>query len=148
MSKTTAKPRATKKYRALIAAGVSDERALEVLGVAEPKVDERVTQLVEAGFSEDEAKAILSASEEQGEVEDAPAPQTAKQRAEALVEEKGFGFTKGRVYVNEEILAAAVRVRRTGTPEVAATSGVGRVAGVLIYREDSGDVAIQNLVRA
>lgn len=72
---------------------------------------------------------------------------TPKQAGEALVAQRGLSFTRGRVYSNSDIIEAQVRVLKTGKPEVVSTSGVGRIAAVLIYRETSGDVALQNLVK-
>jgi hypothetical protein len=143
---TTTRTRSTKKYKALVAAGLDDATALKILGEPVAPQPNPLAQLLAAGFDEAEAAAILS--QHQGEATEPPAPVlTRKQAAEALVAEQGLTFTKGRVYVTADIIEAAVRVRKTGSPEVVRSSGVGRTAAVLIAKEDSGDVSIQNLAR-
>lgn len=148
---TIVRPRSTKKYQTLIHLGYSDEQALKVLaeiGVIEPEPLPEfpvVQQLVASGeFTLEEAQTLVASLSPDQPVH-TPAPLTPKQQAEALVEKAGLGYTKGRVYVNGAVLEAATRVLKTGTPEVTATSGVGHIAAVLVYREESGDVAIQNL---
>lgn len=160
---TTARPRSTKKYKALIAAGLDDSAALGVMGVSleaaepvvEPEIDPRITSLVEAGFKPEQAAQIV-AEQDAGSSKkkskkakkakaDAPAELSPKERAEALVAERGLTFTRGRVYVTSQVIEAQARVMKTGAPEVVQTSGVGHINAVLIYREDSGDVAVQNL---
>jgi hypothetical protein len=169
---TTAKrtnPRATKKYKALIAAEFSDGEALNFLasqGVdvshVQPKDDatnDALDALVKAGFTPEQAEQ-LNASQpakkgkkdkkrKKAKAAKAPAPEalTAKQEGEALVAQRGFSFSRGRVYSTMETIEAQVRVLKTGKPEVVSTSGVGRVVAVLIYREESGDVAVQNLAK-
>lgn len=49
------------------------------------------------------------------------------------------------MYLTLDTIEAAVRVRKTGSPELIRSSGVGHTKAVLLYREDSGDVAAQNL---
>ena len=78
---------------------------------------------------------------------EAPKPVTSKDVAEALVEEKGYTFTKGRVYGGVTLAEAIVRVHKTGSPQIVQSSGVGRTKGVLVYKEESGDVALQNLTQ-
>jgi hypothetical protein len=172
MATTTAtrtNPRATKKYKALIAAEFSDSEALNFLasqGVdvshVQPKdapEDDALAALVQAGFTREQAEQ-LNASQPKGKkakkkakkakaAKAAPAPEvlTAKQEGEALVAQRGFSFSRGRVYSTMETIEAQVRVLKTGRPEVVSTSGVGRVVAVLIYREESGDVAVQNLAK-
>lgn len=172
MSSTTiTRPKATKKYRALIAAGVSEADALDVLGFSTPApapVDDRLAGLIEGGFTEEQARKILgdqdasskpskkgkgkkgkkakaSAAVKAEVAEVVAASMSPKERAEALVAQNGLTFTRGRVYVTPDMIEALVRVTKTGKPEVVSASGVGRVAAVLVYKEDSGDVAVQNL---
>lgn len=168
---TTTRPRATKKYKALIAAGLNDNEALGVLGITpeqadvEVVVDPRIEALKDGGFTEEQALQILTdqdaGTKVKGKKKGKKAKVTAaikaeaaevlaaslspKQRAEALVAERGLAFTRGRVYVTGELIEAQARVMKTGAPEVGNASGVGRVSAVLIYREESGDVALQNL---
>ena len=123
---TNTRIRSTKKYKALIAADFSDDDAMKILAP--------------------EAKAKKKGKGKKAKAQ-APAELTAKQVAEALVAQRGLAFTRGRVYTNGPIIEAQVRVLKTGTPEVVQTSGVGRIVAVLIYREDSGDVAVQNLAK-
>jgi len=165
MSTTTiTRPRSTKKYKALIAAGLSDSDALLTMGVSEApvvtEVDNRVATLVSGGFTQEQAEQIVrdqdagakpakkgkKGKKAKAAKVTAPAELTAKERAEALVAEKGLTFTRGRIYSPADRLAEAiVRVAKTNSPEIVTSSGVGHVAALLVYREDSGDVAVQNL---
>lgn len=165
--------RRSKKYKALIETlKLSDPAALAVLGYtvepAEPEVDPRVTRLIETGaFSLAEAEEAVRASEtapeeaptdEPAEADEAPAePEqatsggdvelTSEQVGNGLVEAQGLTFTKGRVYLTADAVEAMVRVRKTGSPEIIQSSGVGRTKAVLFFRMDSGDVAAQNLTK-
>lgn len=158
------RPRATKKFKALIAAGLSETEAFNVLGVGDeaPTVEsDPVADLVTAGFTEVQARKIIAdraAGEgkvkgkkkgKKAKAEAAPEPEviSPKQAAEALVAQQGMTFTRGRVYGGIELAKAIVRVSETGTPEIVASSGVGRTSAVLVYRETSGDVAQQNLMK-
>lgn len=142
----------TKKYKALIAVGLSPDDAARryreiVEGAVTPEPDP-LAALVDAGFTEEEARAIVSSGAVvEAPVAEAPKPKTSQEVAEALVEEHGYAFTKGRVYVTADTIEAAVRVRKTGSPEVVTSSGVGRTAATLIFKLESGDVAIQNLAK-
>lgn len=124
----------TKKYKALLAVGLTDEKAQ---GVMNPASTSPLDILLEGGWNEDEARAILAG----GTVE----PDEPLDPAEALVESSPYSYTKGRVYVTTSIIEACVRVIKTGKPEIVKTSGNGRTKAVLIKREDSGDASIQNL---
>jgi len=170
MSSTISRPKATKKYKALIAAGVSESDALDILGGKEPApaADDALAGLVAGGFTEEQATKILADRDAQAKpakkgkgkkgkkakasaaikaevAEVVAASMSPKERAEALVAQNGLTFTRGRVYVTPAIIEALVRVTKTGKPEVITASGVGRVAAVLVYKEESGDVAVQNL---
>lgn len=153
-TKTIAQVQQTKQYKALIAIGLNPDAALKAAGTklgvtfAAP-VDERLQTLIAGGFTEAEAREQLG-------LVDATTPAvkpepvkalTSKEQGDALVEAQGLAFTKGRVYVTPDINEAIVRVRKTGRPETVASSGVGRTKAVLIFREESGDVAVQNLTR-
>lgn len=79
---------------------------------------------------------------------------TSAERADKLVAERGFGYTRGRVYLTVDVVEAFGRVRRSGTPEVltrtVAPTEDGKVvavqvAAVSIFRADDGSVAVQNL---
>jgi hypothetical protein len=154
---TMSRIRSTKKYRALVAIGMSDEQAVKALTpvVIEPEPLPEFPAyelLVKSGqFSPEEATALLASLSTDEPVHPAPAPTpvpvilTSKEKGEALVANAGFTFTRGRVYGTGTLLEAAARVLKTGTPEIVASSGAGHVAAVLVYREDSGDFAFQNL---
>lgn len=159
---TTTRPRATKKYKALIAAGVNDAEALNILGVtveqAGPEVDPRIATLIQDGlFTVEQAERIIAgdgSTKKKGKKgkgkkakAEAPVELTPKQVAEALVAERGMTFARGRVYVTPAIIEALARVTKNGKAEVVQASGVGRVAAVLVYKETSGDVAVQNLAK-
>lgn len=147
----------SKKFTALVNNGFDEAEALALLGVVAPAADpaaEKVAALVATGaFTEAEARKVVEAQfftptatatvslDKPAKV----APPTSKEQADALVAQRGLAHTKGRVYVTGTILEAAARVLKNGKPEVVASSGVGRTVAVVIFREDSGDVAIQNL---
>jgi len=149
--------RSTKKYRALIAIGMSDEQAVKALTPVvvepEPLPELPVVDLLmeKGGYTREQAEALIASlsTDEPAHVEPTPTPVpvvlSAKEKAEALVAEAGLTFTRGRVYGKGELLEAAARVLKTGTPEIVKSSGVGHTAAVLVYREESGDFAMQNL---
>lgn len=136
------------QFKALASVLGSDAKALEAFnrvneGTTE---DPRIQELVDAGFSRDKAVAALTADEPaEVKVEAPKAPKTAKEKADALVEKKGLAYAKGRVYTTTDIIEAQVRVMRSGKAEIVQSSGVGRTKAVLVTREESGDVALQNL---
>jgi len=101
----------------------------------EPELDATAT-LLAAGFSEEEAAEALAAEAVE-----------AKNPADALVEKQGYKHTKGRVYGGPALAEAIVRVHKTGKPEIVASSGKGRVAAVVVFKTESGDVAQQNLTK-
>jgi hypothetical protein len=146
---TIANIKRTKKFKALLAVGLDEDTALKHLGhrVADPTTA-AIAELVAAGFTEVQAKSIVGGSAAPTEPAKAAASKvlTSKEHGEVLVEERGLAFARGRTYGNTNTAEAIVRVLKTGKPEIIQSSGVGRVAAVLIYREDSGDFALQNLI--
>jgi hypothetical protein len=139
--------KADPQFQALVAILGDDEKALEhfhALHPVEPEVevDPRIQKLLDVGLTQEQAEAALADVEEAVE-----APVTEKEKAEALVTERGFTYAKGRVYATPLLAEAIVRVHRGGKAEIVPSSGVGRTKGVLVYKEDSGDVALQNLTR-
>jgi hypothetical protein len=129
--------KATKKYKALIAVGLSPEQAMKALS-PEPVKDDPRAQLIAAGFTPEQADGILGTSGGTADADEVS-------EADALVEASPYKFAKGRVYVNSSIVEGVVRVIKTGKPEIVTTSGTGRTKAVLLVRQDSGDVSIQNL---
>ena len=88
---------------------------------------------------------------------DAPAPApvapvTASDTLRTFVEAKGLHFAKGgRTHLTTEALAAAVRVLKTGTPEILSVTGVGNldkrnVTHIAIGRADDGKSVITQYV--
>lgn len=146
----TTRIKSTSKYKALIAVGLDEAAAMKVLTGA--KQNAEVDKLVAAGFTPEDAERILAngytAIEPVAETVTEPA-KTAKETAteynEALVAQNGRTFARGRVYINEAVVEGVVRVLKTGSSEIVNTSGVGRTKAVLVAREESGDVSIQNL---
>jgi hypothetical protein len=146
IAQLTAAAKRTKKYAALLGVGLTEDAALRQLGVV--AADTRVADLVAAGFTQADAEAAVALAD--GTTSTTPAPvapvaETSKSVGEALVAQRGLAFSSGRVYVNGGIIEAAARVLKTGAPEIATSSGVGRTKAVLVFREESGDVALQNL---
>lgn len=134
----------TKKYQALKNLGWSDAQVLSYL---QPVVSNPVADLIAAGIPADEAARIVGGqfATPTAVAETVKVALTSKEQADALVAQHGFTHTKGRVYATGSILEAAARVLKGGKPEVVTSSGVGRTKAVVIFRESSGDVAIQNL---
>lgn len=143
MARINAATKSDPQFQALVGVLGSEAKAKvafdRIRKDAEPKVDPKVQELVDAGFTEEEAAKALA------EVE---APVEAKDPAEALVESQGYKHTKGRVYGGPSLAEAIVRVHKTGKPEIVPSSGKGRVAGVVVFKTEGGDVAQQNLVKA
>jgi hypothetical protein len=155
MARIAANIKQDPQFKALVAALGSEEKAkvaYDRLHPAVPEVDPRIQSLLDAGFTEEQAAKALEEQSPEAPAEPAKlapvTPLSSKERAEALVSDKGFEYTKGRVYGGPSLAEAIVRVHKTGKPEIVASSGVGRTKGVLVYKEDSGDVALQNLTKA
>lgn len=148
MSNST-KPRATKKFKALVAALGSEEAAVtawnarypdNAIGKTKEALPEDVQTLVDAGFAEDEARELVAQKASE------PVPLTSLEQAEALVAKAGLIHVRGRVYSSTETIEAQVRVLKTGKAEVVRTTGDHRIKAVAIWRTDEGDsVAVQNL---
>lgn len=147
MARTNASIKNNPQFKALVAALGSEEKAKVAFDKLRPstKVDPRVQTLLDAGFTEEEATAALA--EKAAPVEKA-APATSKERGDQLREKQGFEYAKGRVYATGTLAEAIVRVLKSGKPEIVASSGVGRTKAVLVYREESGDVTLQNLTKS
>lgn len=147
MSNTTktTRPTATKVYKALFAAIGDRDAALAAYHAlnkeAAPAPVDEPTPEVEAKVEEPKKKGKKGKKAKAKKL-------TAQETLEALVATRGFEFTRGRVYVTPAIVEACVRVLKTGRTEVATTSGKGRVDAVVVFATESGDVAVQNLVRA
>lgn len=137
------------RFTALVAALKSDAKALAAFERVNPTEDPRIQELVDAGFTRDQAVAALSddAPTEAPKVEAVPDPKPEDVKAE-FVASQGFAFARGRVYSTKALIEAQARVMRSGKAEVVASSGVGRTKAVLVSKEASGDLALQNLVPA
>lgn len=139
--KTTTRVRSTKAYKDLLAAGLSDKKALKALGRTD------VTPLAKGTKTKARVAVELPLGKKGGKKAKATKaePEAKPSKEERLVAKAGKAFTRGRTYSNPAIIEAQVRVHKTGKPEVVPTSGVGRISAVLITRTESGDVAVQNL---
>lgn len=150
MSNTPVKhPTRTKVFKALLVALDGDkDAALAAYNahIANPTpIDEPTEQPVEAKVEEPKKKGKKGKKGKKAKSKKTKADQNA---LEALVAERGFQFTRGRVYVTPQIVEAAVRVLKTGRTEIATSSGNGRIEAVVVFATESGDAAVQNLVRA
>ena len=156
MSTTVKNPRATKKFKALLALVKNDDAAVlawnaanpdNAIAVAEPEITAEEQALVASGFTLAQAKAALAAAASTtGTPQPEPEKLTSAQQGEVLVAKAGFIPVRGRVYSSAALIEAQVRVLRSGKPEVVKTPGEHRTKGVLVYRTDNGDgVALQNL---
>ena len=137
-------PTRTKVYKALFAAIGDRDAALaayHALNEAAPTPVDEPTPEVEAKVEEPKKKGKKGKKAKAKKL-------TAQETLEAFVATRGFEFTRGRVYVTPQIVEACVRVLKTGRTEVATTSGKGRIDAVVVFATESGDVAVQNLVRA
>lgn len=154
MSDTVGSIRKTKQFKAILAVLKDQDKALAAYYAANPDQAPQVepqgdlADLMAAGLTEAQAKAALATPADAPVETPAETPVTSKDVAEALVAERGFTFTKGRVYATGTLAEAIVRVLKNGKPEIVPSSGVGRTKGVLVYKLDSGDVALQNLMVA
>lgn len=156
MARTVASLRKNKQFQTLVAVLGDEESAKIAFDKVHPEAapvkkakkakKSAEDELVAAGFTPEQAKQALADEPE----DDLPpaAALTDKERGAALVEEKGYGYAKGRVYGNPALAEAIVRVHRSGGAEIVQSSGAGRTAAMLVYREETGDIAIQNLIRA
>lgn len=153
---TTARPKASKKFKALVATLGTEEAAVVAWNSAFPDnriadtkkvqtaLPEGVQTLITAGFSEAEARELV-ASKGVTTTTEATAPLTSQERAEALVAKEGLTHVRGRVYTNSLLIEAQVRVLKTGKPEVVRTPGSHRTKAVVLWQTDEGSVAVQNL---
>lgn len=113
-----------------------------------PETDsDQLQTLLDAGFDRDVALAALAEVAETPDVEDAPVgPLTSQEKSQVQVAKRGLVYVKGRVYVRFDLIEAAVRVLKTGKPEIVDVPGDHRTRGVALYRlEDGETVALQNL---
>jgi hypothetical protein len=160
MTLTDARIRATPQYKALRSILGADGKARFSAPVALAKVKALMCpdpeapttpsaeqDLIDAGFSPDEAAETLA------EVSDATVesiveakPKSPKDVADELVASQGLRHTRGRIYSNSHIIEAQARVLKTGSPEVIQSSGVGHTKAVVVFKVESGEVAVQNLV--
>jgi hypothetical protein len=102
----------------------------------------KLDALLAAGLTKKQAKEVLAALAGEATVVADP-----KAVLEQAVEAAGFAYTSGRVYFGPDgaMIEAVVRVLKTGTPEIVATSGNGRTKAVQVTRTASGDASVQNL---
>lgn len=160
MTLTDARIRATPQYKALRSILGADGKARFSAPVALAKVKALMCpdpeaptttsdkqELIDAGFSPEHAAEALA------EVESATVesiveakPKSPKDLADELVASQGLRHTRGLVYTNTAIIEAQARVMKTGSPEVHKTSGIGHTKAVVVYKSDSGEVAVGNLV--
>lgn len=120
--------RRTKAYASLIAADLSDKKALKALGVTKDPAKPAKGKAAKKAAAKTAAAKPVSATDK-------------------VVAKAGLVYGRGRVYVTGDAIEAAARVRKGGSPEVVTSSGVGRAAAVVVFKTESGDVAIQTLVK-
>lgn len=153
---TVKNPRATKKFKGLVAVLGSDALAVvawnntnpdTLIDVAPVEVDPRIAKLVASGFNEAQAKEAL-ATADNTDTTAAPLPEeplTSHEQGEVLVAKEGLVPVRGRVYVGPGLIEAQARCLKTGKPEVVRNPGQHRTKAVLVYRLDDGkSVALQN----
>lgn len=148
---TITKPRATKKFKALVAVLGSEDKAIAAWNkhnpdspIGEVEVDPQIAQLVAAGFSVEEAQEALAEVDAEPKAE--AAPLTSHEIADAAVAQAGLTHFRGRVYSGANLIEAQVRVLKTGKPEIVKHSGETKTKGVVVYRTDDGtNVVLQNL---
>lgn len=140
------------KLLALLAVGMSEVDARTFLGLNVE--DPRVAMLVAGGFTREQALEALARTTQTTQATQASAvPATAtptptpEQLREELVAKAGMTYTRGRVYLSTTAIETCVRVRKTGRPEVLAVREGTHIAGLLVYRTDTDDVAVQNLAK-
>lgn len=148
MSVITKAVKADPQFQTLLAVLGSEEKAKAAFDrLPKPEATEtksELQQLLDAGFTQEQAEAALA---------ETVAPvvslvkETAKERLERQVADAGLSFTRGRVYVTKSIIEAVARTLRNGKAQIVEASGNGHVSHVLVAKEESGDVSIQNLQR-
>lgn len=156
MSTTVKNPRATKKFKGLLALLGSDELAVVAWNTAEPdsqivvevaEPSDEVATLMKAGFNRQQAEAALAAakSTDTSAAPEPEAPLTSHEQGEILVAKEGLVPVRGRVYSGPSLIEAQARVLKTGKPEVIRNAGSHRTKAVLVYRmDDKQSVALQN----
>lgn len=104
-------------------------------------------KLLKAGFSREAALAALAEVAETPDVEDAPAgPLTSREKSEVQVAQRGLVYVSGRVYTDQALIEAQVRVLKSGKPEIVDRPGNFRTKAVAVFRsDDDASVALQNL---
>lgn len=157
MSTTIKNPRATKKFKALLAVLNDEDMAVTAWNDAHPdnriavegevKVSAEVAKLVEAGFTKEQAVAALAAASKT-DTSAAPEPEeplTSHEQGEVLAAKAGLVPVRGRVYASAGLIEAQARVLRSGKPELVQSPGEHRTKGVLVYRmDDAKTIALQN----
>lgn len=148
------------QFQALLAVLGDEDKAKaayeRIQPTTEAPTDEQ--QLLDAGFTPEQvAKALEApkpaakkASKAKAAKKSAPLAsvtpiETAKERLSRQVDEAGLAFTRGRVYVTKEIIEAQARTMRNGRSQIVKASGKGHISHVLIAKEETGDVSVQNL---
>jgi hypothetical protein len=155
---TVKNPRATKKFKGLVALLEDEDRAviawnasnpdnlIPVADTTEPSAE--VAKLMKAGFKREEAETALAAAattDTTAAPETVEAPLTSSEQGEVLAAKAGLIPVRGRVYSHPALIEAQARVLKTGTPELVQQPGEHRTKAVLVYRLDDGKgLALQN----
>lgn len=154
----TTNPTRTKRFKALLTTLDGNEAAAiaawnginpdNLIPVPEVEVPE-VQALIDAGFSKEEAEKALAIALNPAQTMATLAgrePLTSKEKSDTLVAQAGLIHVRGRIYVSADLIESAVRVRKTGKPELVTQSGDHRVKAVAAYRLDDGEtVVLQNV---
>lgn len=156
MAGITKAVKADPQFQALVAvlgSQVKAKAAFDRINQPAEEVKSELQQLLDAGFTQEQAEKALGTPLSDKPVSlvkagDRPAAvveETAKEKTARQVAEAGLVFAKGRVYVTKPIIEAVARTLRNGQAQIVQASGNGRVSHVLVAKEESGDVSIQNL---
>lgn len=154
---TVKNPRATKRFKGLVALLEDEARAVIAWNASNPDnqidvpVEEpsaEVAKLMEAGFTREDAETALAAAKATNTTaapETVDTPLTSAEQGEVLAAKQGLVPVRGRVYSHPGLIEAQVRVLRSGTPELVQQPGDHRTKAVLVYRLDDGkSLALQN----
>ena len=156
---TVKNPRATKKFKGLVALLEDEARAVIAWNASNPDnpiavadepevITPEEKKLMDAGFKLDEARAALAAAKDTDTTaapETVDPPLSSSEQGEVLAAKAGLVPVRGRVYSHPALIEAQVRVMRSGTPELVQAPGEHRTKAVLVYRLDDGKgLALQN----
>lgn len=149
MAKISAAVKADPQFQTLVEVLGSQTKAKAAYDRIQPatpaEVPSELQQLLDAGFTQEQAEKALAADVKAEAAPVVPIAETTKEKLARQVDEAGLSFTRGRVYVTKSVIEAVARTLRNGKAQIVEASGNGHVSHILVAKEESGDVSLQNL---